>query len=192
LFTLSLEGEIEDVRRLAARIFDFEPTRRSGLFGMNYSTFRPAKRPVYFASYSKYRGGAGFVRANEGENNLSLMALLGWRSGSYKNALDPQLAKDVDAFTEHHKMKSTGGLLNADVTLLLLDFYDKVEAEQASIDFDEPTNNLLYKIDLSQVKRDVVSKLASKGGGGGLSMTTLALIAAGVVVGAAYFTTARK
>jgi hypothetical protein len=78
------------------------------------------------------------------------------------------------------------------VTLLLLDFYDKVEAEQASIDFDEPTNNLLYKIDLSQVKRDVVSKLASKGGGGGLSMTTLALIAAGVVVGAAYFTTARK
>jgi len=159
---------------------------------MNYSTFRPAKRPVYFASYSKYRGGAGFVRANEGETNLSLSALLGWRSGSYKNALDPQLAKDVDAFTKHHKMKSTGGLLNADVTLLLLDFYDKVEAEQASIDFDEPTNNLLYKIDLSQVKRDVVSKLASKDGGGGLSMTTLALIAAGVVVGAAYFTTARK
>ena len=158
---------------------------------MNYSAYRPAQRPVYFTSYSQYRGGAGLARATASETNLSLAALLGWRSGSYGSPLDPQLAQDVDAFTKHHGMKSTGGLLNADVVLMLLGFYDKVGAEQASIDFDGPTNNLLYKIDLSQVKRDVVSKLASKSDGG-LSMMTIALIAAGVVVCAAYLTTARK
>lgn len=157
---------------------------------MNYTNFRPEKRPVYFASYRKYRGGAGFARRNASEDNTLLSMKFGWKSGSYNTPGDPQLLRDVEAFTTQHKMSSTGGLLNADVTMKLLGFYDKVQGSQSSIDFDPATNALVYGLDLSSVDRKAVA--AAAGGGGGLSTIAIAAIAAVGIVGAIYLLPMRK
>lgn len=156
---------------------------------MNYSSFRPEKRPVYFRSYTKYRGGAGFVRRNASEDNTSLSMKFGWRPGSYNGAGDPQLSRDVEAFTKQHKMSSTGGLLDANVTMKLLGFFDRVQGTQASIDFDPATNALVYGLDLSAVDRKAVADAA---GGGGLSTIAIAAIAAVGIVGAIYLLPMRK
>ena len=158
---------------------------------MNYSSFRPEKRPVYFKSYTKYRGGAGFVRRNASEDNTSLSMKFGWKSGSYNGPGDPQLLRDVEAFTKQHKMSSTGGLLDANVTMKLLGFFDRVQGSQASIDFDPATNALVYGLDLSSVDRKAVVEAAAAGGGG-LSTIAIAAIAAVGIVGAFYLLPMRK
>ena len=158
---------------------------------MNYSSFRPEKRPVYFKSYTKYRGGAGFVRRNASEDNTLLSMKFGWKSGSYNGPGDPQLLRDVEAFTKQHKMSSTGGLLDANVTMKLLGFFDTVQGSQASIDFDPATNALVYGLDLSAVDRKAVADAAG-GGGGGLSTIAIAAIAAVGIVGAIYLLPMRK
>ena len=89
-------------------------------------------------------------------------------------------------------MSSTGGLLDANVTMKLLGFFDTVQGSQASIDFDPATNALVYGLDLSAVDRKAVAEAAAAGGGGGLSTIAIAAIAAVGIVGAIYLLPMRK